>query len=51
MFPLKAADYVSEDGSFGDDEQNLAKALRVSCWLNGAACSLKLDNFSEAIKL
>ncbi|XP_028796053.1 peptidyl-prolyl cis-trans isomerase FKBP62 [Neltuma alba] len=47
----KAVDYVSEDGSFGDDEQKLAKALRVSCWLNGAACSLKLDNFSEAIKL
>ncbi|XP_057427339.1 70 kDa peptidyl-prolyl isomerase-like isoform X2 [Lotus japonicus] len=47
----KAADFVSEDGSFGDDEQNLAKALRVSCWLNGAACSLKLNDFPEAIKL
>ncbi|KAK4274618.1 hypothetical protein QN277_017812 [Acacia crassicarpa] len=47
----KAVDYVSEDGSFGDDEQKLAKELRVSCWLNGAACSLKLNNFSEAIKL
>ncbi|KAL5777574.1 hypothetical protein ACOSP7_010500 [Xanthoceras sorbifolium] len=47
----KAADYVSEDGSFGDDEQKLVKSLRVSCWLNGAACSLKLNDFQETIKL
>ncbi|XP_028053276.1 70 kDa peptidyl-prolyl isomerase-like isoform X1 [Camellia sinensis] len=47
----KAADYVSEDVSFGDDDQKLVKALRVSCWLNGAACSLKLNDFHEAIKL
>uniref|UniRef100_A0A5B7C990 peptidylprolyl isomerase n=1 Tax=Davidia involucrata TaxID=16924 RepID=A0A5B7C990_DAVIN len=47
----KAADYVSDDGSFGDDAQKLVKALRVSCWLNGAACSLKLNDFQGAIKL
>ncbi|KAK6939735.1 FKBP-type peptidyl-prolyl cis-trans isomerase domain [Dillenia turbinata] len=47
----KAADYVSEDGSFGDDDQKLAKALRISCWLNGAACSLKLNNYKEGISL
>ncbi|KAI4337067.1 hypothetical protein L6164_015525 [Bauhinia variegata] len=47
----KAADYVSEDGSFGDNEQKLAEALRVSCWLNGAACSLKLNDFLGAIKM
>lgn len=47
----KAADYVSEDVIFGDDELKLAKTLRVSCWLNGAACSLKLNDFQEAIKL
>lgn len=47
----KAADYVGEDGSFGDDEQKLVKALRVACWLNAAACSLKLNNFQEAIRL
>ncbi|PSR99922.1 Peptidyl-prolyl isomerase [Actinidia chinensis var. chinensis] len=47
----KAADYVSEDATFGDDNQKLVKALRVSCWLNGAACSLKLNDFHEAIKL
>ncbi|XP_058725107.1 70 kDa peptidyl-prolyl isomerase-like isoform X3 [Vicia villosa] len=47
----KAADFVSEDGSFSDDEQKLAKSLRVSCWLNGAACCLKLNDFAGAIKL
>lgn len=46
----KAVDYVSEDGPFGDDDQKLIKSLRVSCWLNGAACCLKLDDFEEAIK-
>ncbi|WCJ35596.1 Peptidyl-prolyl cis-trans isomerase FKBP65 [Euphorbia peplus] len=47
----KAADCVVEEGSFGDDEQKLVKSLSVSCWLNGAACSLKLNDFQEAIKL
>ncbi|XP_065881979.1 70 kDa peptidyl-prolyl isomerase-like isoform X2 [Euphorbia lathyris] len=47
----KAADYVVEEGSFGDDEQKLVKSLSGSCWLNGAACSLKLNDFQEAIKL
>ncbi|KAE8682803.1 Peptidyl-prolyl cis-trans isomerase FKBP65 [Hibiscus syriacus] len=47
----KAVDYVSEDGLFRDDEQKLVKALRISCWLNGAACSLKLSDFQGAIQL
>ncbi|XP_022768625.1 70 kDa peptidyl-prolyl isomerase-like [Durio zibethinus] len=47
----KALDCVSEDGPFGDDELKLVKALRISCWLNGAACSLKLSDFQGAIKL
>lgn len=47
----KAVDYVSEEGMFGDDDQKLVKSLRVSCWLNGAACSLKLNDYQEAIKL
>ncbi|KAE8057034.1 hypothetical protein FH972_013756 [Carpinus fangiana] len=46
----KAADYISEDESLGDDEEKLAKKLRVSCWLNRAACSLKLNDFQGAIK-
>lgn len=48
---VQAADYVGEDNDFGDAEQKLVKALRVSCWLNGAACSLKLNDFKEAINL
>ncbi|KAL0432594.1 UNVERIFIED_CONTAM: peptidyl-prolyl isomerase [Sesamum latifolium] len=47
----KAADYVGEDGSLADDDEKVVKSLRVSCWLNGAACSLKLNNFGEAINL
>lgn len=56
----KAAFYINEDVSsgplkrdlsFGDDEKKLVKELRVSCWLNSAACSLKLENFREAIRL
>lgn len=47
----KAVDYVSEDEPFGDDERKLVKALRISCWLNGAACTLKLTDFQEAINL
>ncbi|KAJ0026022.1 hypothetical protein Pint_08628 [Pistacia integerrima] len=47
----KAADFVSEDESFVDDEQKFVKSLRISCWLNGAACSLKLNDFQEAIRL
>jgi FK506-binding protein 4/5 len=47
----QAADYISEDESFGNDEEKLAKQLRVSCWLNRAACSLKLNDFQGAIKL
>ncbi|XP_024963219.1 peptidyl-prolyl cis-trans isomerase FKBP62-like isoform X1 [Cynara cardunculus var. scolymus] len=47
----KAVDYVSEEGLLGDDVQKLVKSLRVSCWLNGAACSLKLNDYQEAIKL
>ncbi|VFQ75155.1 unnamed protein product [Cuscuta campestris] len=46
----KAVDYVSEGSPFEVDDQKLIKSLQVSCWLNGAACSLKLDNFQEAIK-
>lgn len=47
----QAADYISDDEFSGDDEQKLAKQLQVSCWLNGAACSLKLNDFQGAIKL
>ncbi|CAJ1972793.1 unnamed protein product [Sphenostylis stenocarpa] len=47
----QAVDFLSDDGSFGFGEQKQADALRVSCWLNGAACSLKLNDLFGAIKL
>lgn len=47
----KAASYVGEEEVFGDDEQKLVTAMRVTCWLNKAACSLKLNDFQGAIKL
>ncbi|XP_009613898.1 peptidyl-prolyl cis-trans isomerase FKBP62-like isoform X2 [Nicotiana tomentosiformis] len=47
----KAVDYINEDGTFEDDDQRLVKSLRVSCWLNGAACCLKQNDFQEAFKL
>ncbi|XP_017429274.1 peptidyl-prolyl cis-trans isomerase FKBP62 isoform X1 [Vigna angularis] len=47
----QAVDFLSDDGSFGYSEQKQADALRVSCWLNSATCSLKLNDFSGAIKL
>ena len=50
-FHYQAVDYISEDGCFGDGDHKVVKALRVSCWLNGAACCLKLNNFNGAIEL
>ncbi|KAL1194387.1 Peptidyl-prolyl cis-trans isomerase FKBP62 [Cardamine amara subsp. amara] len=46
----KAAECI-ERGSFKGDEETQVKALRVSCLLNGAACSLKLKDFLETICL
>ncbi|XP_031479364.1 peptidyl-prolyl cis-trans isomerase FKBP62-like isoform X1 [Nymphaea colorata] len=46
----KAADCLNE-GSFEDGEEKAAKTLKVSCWLNNAACSLKLNNFNDTIQL
>lgn len=51
FFCHQAADYVSEVGNFADEDQRMVKALQVSCWLNGAACCLKLDDFHGAIRL
>ncbi|CAN6457448.1 unnamed protein product [Victoria cruziana] len=46
----KAADCLNE-GSFEAGEEKAAKTLKVSCWLNNAACSLKLNNFIDTIQL
>ncbi|KAL1565746.1 Peptidyl-prolyl cis-trans isomerase fkbp62 [Salvia divinorum] len=47
----KAAKYIEHDSSFSEDEKKQAKALKISCNLNDAACKLKLKNFKQAEKL
>lgn len=47
----KAAKYIEYDSSFSEDEKKQAKALKVSCNLNNAACKLKLKEYKQAEKL
>lgn len=47
----KAVNHINEDEPFEGGEEKLVRTLRVSCWLNHAACCLKLKDFQEAIKL
>ncbi|GER31106.1 peptidyl-prolyl cis-trans isomerase FKBP62 [Striga asiatica] len=47
----KAVDYASQDGNFTDEDEKILKPLRVSCWLNCAACCLKQNNFVQTISL
>ncbi|MBH0219687.1 tetratricopeptide repeat protein, partial [Listeria monocytogenes] len=37
--------------SFSEEEKKAAKALKVSCNLNDAACKLKLKDYKQAAKL
>ncbi|XP_039021921.1 peptidyl-prolyl cis-trans isomerase FKBP62-like [Hibiscus syriacus] len=47
----KAVKYIEHDSSFGEDEKKQAKALKVACNLNNAACKLKLKDYKQADKL
>lgn len=47
----KAVKYIEYDSSFSDEEKKQAKALKISCNLNNAACKLKLKEYKEAEKL
>lgn len=47
----KAAKYIEYDTSFGEEEKKQAKALKVSCNLNNAACKLKLKDYKQTEKL
>ncbi|KAL9361277.1 hypothetical protein Peur_044062 [Populus x canadensis] len=47
----KAAKYIEFDHAFTDEEMCLAKSLRLSCYLNNAACKLKSGEFLEASRL
>ncbi|CAA3007346.1 peptidyl-prolyl cis-trans isomerase FKBP62-like [Olea europaea subsp. europaea] len=47
----KAVKLIEYDSSFGEDEKQQAKLLKVTCNLNNAACKLKLKDYKEAVKL
>ncbi|KAK9664517.1 hypothetical protein RND81_14G047800 [Saponaria officinalis] len=47
----KAVKYIEYDSSFEDEEKKQAKALKISCNLNAAACKLKLKEYKQAEKL
>ncbi|KAI8574213.1 hypothetical protein RHMOL_Rhmol01G0337300 [Rhododendron molle] len=47
----KAVKYIEYDTSFGEEEKKKAKALKVTCNLNSAACKLKLKEYKQAEKL
>eukprot|EP00244_Chara_vulgaris_P010927 TRINITY_DN5176_c0_g1_i4.p1 TRINITY_DN5176_c0_g1~~TRINITY_DN5176_c0_g1_i4.p1 ORF type:complete len:610 (+),score=211.38 TRINITY_DN5176_c0_g1_i4:296-2125(+) len=47
----KAVKLVDYDSSFDDEQKKLAKALKIACNLNNAACKLKLKDYMETVKL
>ncbi|XP_011024591.1 PREDICTED: peptidyl-prolyl cis-trans isomerase FKBP62-like isoform X2 [Populus euphratica] len=47
----KAVKYIEYDSSFSEEEKKQAKALKVACNLNNAACKLKLKDYKQAEKL
>ncbi|XP_010550903.1 PREDICTED: peptidyl-prolyl cis-trans isomerase FKBP62-like [Tarenaya hassleriana] len=47
----KAVKFIEYDSSFSEDEKKQAKALKVTCNLNNAACKLKLKDYKQAEKL
>ncbi|XP_048137658.1 70 kDa peptidyl-prolyl isomerase-like isoform X2 [Rhodamnia argentea] len=46
----KAEKYIQFDHCFTDEEKRSANALRLSCYLNNAACKLRLGDYSGATK-
>ncbi|KAG5586639.1 hypothetical protein H5410_047073 [Solanum commersonii] len=47
----KAAKFIEYDTDFSEEEKKQAKALKISCNLNNAACKLKLKDYKQAEKL
>lgn len=47
----KAAKFIEYDTNFEEDEKKQAKALKITCNLNNAACQLKLKDYKQAEKL
>ncbi|KAG6593026.1 Peptidyl-prolyl cis-trans isomerase FKBP62, partial [Cucurbita argyrosperma subsp. sororia] len=48
---MLAVKFIEHDSSFSEEEKKQAKALKVACNLNDAACKLKLKLYKEAEKL
>lgn len=51
FYLTQAAKYIEYDSAFGEEEKKQAKALKVTCNLNNAACKLKLKDYKQAEKL
>ncbi|KAL5556969.1 hypothetical protein UlMin_039205 [Ulmus minor] len=47
----KAVKFIEYDISFSEEEKKQAKALKVACNLNNAACKLKLEDYKQFEKL
>jgi FK506-binding protein 4/5 len=47
----KAVKLIEYDSSFDEAQKKEAKALKISCNLNMAACKLKLKDYGEVVKL
>ncbi|KAL5550971.1 hypothetical protein UlMin_001147 [Ulmus minor] len=47
----KAVKFIEYDTSSSEEEKKQAKALKVACNLNNAACKLKLEDYKQAEKL
>ena len=47
----KAVKYIEYDSAFSEEDKKQAKALKVVCNLNDAACKLKLKEYKQAEKL
>ncbi|XP_069145780.1 peptidyl-prolyl cis-trans isomerase FKBP15-1 isoform X2 [Solanum lycopersicum] len=47
----KASKFIQFDHSFNNDEKFRANTLRLSCYLNNAACKLKMGEHQEVSKL
>ncbi|KAK4392548.1 Peptidyl-prolyl cis-trans isomerase FKBP65 [Sesamum angolense] len=51
LTPLQASKYVEYSHSLSDDEKHKANTLRFACYLNDAACKLKLGEDQAASRL
>ncbi|XP_010547132.1 PREDICTED: peptidyl-prolyl cis-trans isomerase FKBP65 [Tarenaya hassleriana] len=47
----KGVRYIEYESSLGEEEKKQAKALKISCNLNNAACKLKQKDYKQVVKL